>query len=60
MPENGKHYFGIDMDRVERAVERLMEDPGCLERVASGGRQWAQTYYSPVAAARRFLALVTA
>jgi hypothetical protein len=56
MPENGRHYFGVDLDRPEPVLERIAEDPGSLERVAAAGRTWALTHYSPPAMARRFLA----
>ena len=58
MPEKGKHYLGIDLSHVSRFIERLAEDIGSLECVARGGHEWAMTYYSPIATAKRFLSLV--
>jgi hypothetical protein len=55
MPENWKHYIGVDFDRVEETVERIQADPGCLERIAAAGHAWAMEHYSPKAMARRFL-----
>ena len=55
MPENWKHYIGINLDRVDGAIERLEADPGILERVARAGRDWALENYSPKKMAARFL-----
>lgn len=55
MPENWKHYIGIDLDRVDDTIDRLIDDPGMLERVATAGRAWALANYSPRAMAIRFL-----
>lgn len=60
MPENGKHYFGVDLARPRRTVEQLLEDPAALGRVAAAGREWALEHYSPKAMASRFLRLVAA
>lgn len=57
MPVNGTDYLGVDLDRVSPFVDRLIEEPGLLEKVAAQGRAWAQTHYSPAAVARRFLAM---
>lgn len=56
MPVNWEHYIGIDFDRVDESVDRIVADPGILERVAAGGQQWAGTNYSPKALAERLLA----
>jgi hypothetical protein len=58
VPENGRHYFGIDLDNVDSVVERLIDDPGSIERIGRAGREWAMRYYSPVATARRLLLLL--
>ena len=55
MPVNWEHYIGIDFDRVDEAVDRIIADPGILERVAAAGQQWACTHYSPKALAERVL-----
>jgi len=55
MPENWKHYIGVDFARVDAVIERLLAEPEALERIASAGRAWALEHYSPVAQARRFL-----
>jgi len=58
MPENGKHYLGVEFARVDEFVGRLRDDPALLERVANAGKQWARLHYSPKAAAQRFLEMV--
>lgn len=58
MPENGRHYFGVDLDHPERILEGIAADPAGLERVAAAGRAWALEHYSPPAMARRFLSEV--
>jgi hypothetical protein len=55
MPENWKHYIGIDFARVGEAIERIRTDPGCLERIANEGRRWALENYAPRRMAERFL-----
>lgn len=56
MPENGRHYFGVNLDAPRPLVDRIAADPSAIERVAAEGRRWALANYSPVAMARRFLA----
>jgi len=58
MPENWKHYIGVDLAKPQRAIERLRDDRGLLERVARQGRAWALENYSPKAMAERFLSHV--
>jgi hypothetical protein len=55
MPENWRHYIGIDLDNVQAAIDRIADDPGILERIALEGRIWAIENYSPVPTALRFL-----
>jgi hypothetical protein len=55
MPENWKHYIGVDFRRPLDAVDRIEGDPGLLERVARDGRVWALENYSPRAMAERML-----
>lgn len=58
MPENWKHYIGVDLRRPDKTIERLLDDSGALERVGAGGRQWAMEHYSPRAMAARLLGMV--
>ena len=55
MPVNWTHYVGIDLDRVEPVIERLIDDPGCLARIAAAGREWALSHYAPARMAERLL-----
>jgi hypothetical protein len=59
MPENWKHYIGIDLDRVGAAVGRILDEPECLERIAAAGREWALEHYSPRALASRLMGLAS-
>ena len=58
MPENWTHYVGVDFDQPAKALERLRDDTGLLERVARQGRQWALANYSPKAMAQRFVSML--
>lgn len=55
MPENGRHYIGVNLAAPKSAIEQIIDDPGCLERIATEGRAWALAHYGPAAMARRFL-----
>ncbi|MCV3213012.1 glycosyltransferase, partial [Plectonema radiosum NIES-515] len=55
MPENWRHYIGIDLDNVQEAVDRIANDPEIIERIATQGRLWALEHYSPGPTALRFL-----
>ena len=57
MPQNWKHYLGVDFNRIDDFVERLRAEPNLLESVGNAGNQWAVTHYSPKEVARRFLGL---
>lgn len=57
MPVSGVHYLALDFDRIDHFVDRLVDEPNSLECIAAKGRRWAEDYYSPVAAAKRFLAM---
>jgi hypothetical protein len=55
MPENWKHYLGVNLDRVGQFVARLRDDPSAFARVSRLGHEWALKHYSPAAAAARLL-----
>ena len=59
MPENWKHYIGIDLYNMQATVDRLVEEPQILERISIAGREWAIENYSPVPTALRFLEIVS-
>lgn len=55
MPENQRHYLGVDFNHLDDTIDLLHSDPGCLQRIAKAGRAWALEHYSPKAVAARFL-----
>ena len=55
MPENWRHYIGVDLANPAPVAARIADDPGCLERIAANGRVWALAHYSPAPMAARFL-----
>lgn len=59
MPENWKHYIGINLDNVEEDIERLRDEPECLEKVAAEGHIWAIENYRPRKAAERLLSYLS-
>ena len=59
MPENWKHYVGVDLNNIPQAVDRLVSEPGILNEISREGRSWAIEHYSPVSTAMRFLEVVS-
>ena len=55
MPENWKHYIGVNLDHPDKALERLRDEPELLKKVAQQGQKWALANYSPRRMAGRFL-----
>ncbi|MEI6329457.1 MAG: glycosyltransferase family 1 protein [Pseudanabaena sp.] len=55
MPENWKHYIGIDLDDIDGSVNRISQNLDRLPEISAVGRAWALENYSPVAIAKRFL-----
>jgi hypothetical protein len=55
MPENWRHYVGVDFRDIDSAVRRLKASPALLEDISEQGREWAIEHYSPRAVAERFL-----
>jgi len=60
MPENWKHYIGVDLARPHEALDRMRDDHGLLERVATEGQKWALGHYSPRKMAERLLSYARA
>jgi len=58
MPENGEHYIGLRLNRIQRQVDEVLSDPTRMETIAAAGRAWAIEHYSPTAMAKRFLQIV--
>ncbi len=57
MPENWKHYIGIDLNNVDSCLTRISR--ALLEDIAGQGREWMLEHYSPGAVAERFLGICT-
>jgi hypothetical protein len=55
MPENWRHYIGIDLDNIPETINRIQSEPEILEKVSIAGRHWALENYNPVATTLRFL-----
>ncbi len=58
MPENWKHYIGIDLENLGEAVDLISQNPHLLENISNQGRTWAIENYSPEPTAVRFLKIV--
>jgi hypothetical protein len=58
MPENWRHYIGVDLDNVQATIDRITENPEILEYIPQEGRRWAIKNYSPLPTALRFLEIV--
>lgn len=58
MPENWRHYIGIDLNHWQDAIDRITADPNLLESISIAGRKWAIEHYSPIPTALRFLETV--
>jgi len=59
MPENWKHYIGLNLEDVKGDIERLIDERDKIPEIAENGRLWALAHYSPLATAKRFLGYVT-
>jgi hypothetical protein len=59
MPENWRHYIGVDLDNIPATVDRIAAQPEILKNISQEGRLWALKYYSPSSTALRFLAQIT-
>jgi len=55
MPENWKHYIGLNLEDIKSDVERLADEQNRIPEISQNGREWAFNYYSPKAVAERFL-----
>ncbi|MGF1491528.1 MAG: hypothetical protein ACFBSC_03555 [Microcoleaceae cyanobacterium] len=55
MPENWKHYIGIDLDNIQDTINRIADQPEILAKISAEGRQWAIDNYGPTPTALRFL-----
>ncbi len=59
MPENRKHYIGIDINNIKEDIAFLLDSTDkTLSSVAIEGRKWALSFYSPPSLARMFLQIL--
>jgi hypothetical protein len=58
MPQNWRHYIGVDLENLQDTVNRIESDPGLLGMISSAGREWALQHYSPRPTAQRFLSML--
>lgn len=54
MPENGKHYLGVDLRHPQPAIDILLK-PALMHQIGAQGRTWALQHYNPQAQATRLL-----
>lgn len=59
MPQNWKHYVGVDLADPKATVERLQDEPELMAQIAAEGQRWALEHYSPTATACYFLDTLT-
>ncbi|MEL6909105.1 MAG: glycosyltransferase family 1 protein [Cyanobacteria bacterium J06648_1] len=59
MPENWKHYVGIDLDNIAESIARIAAQPELLKSISATGRDWAIKHYAPQPTAIRFLETVS-
>ncbi|MFN8395938.1 MAG: hypothetical protein U0176_14975 [Bacteroidia bacterium] len=57
MPENYKHYLGVDLKHPEEALA-VLNDPARMKEIGEQGYEWALKHYSPKAIAERLLKYV--
>ena len=60
MPENGRHYIGVDLDNIEQTLTMIEDQPSWLETVGAEGQKWVLNHYAPKQTAARFLEKVKA
>lgn len=58
MPENWRHYVGIDLDNIKNSIDTIASQPEILQHIAAEGRAWAIENYAPLATSVRFLETV--
>jgi hypothetical protein len=57
MPQNGKHYVGIDIKNLSSLQEFIINE-NRLEEIAANGREFAISNYSPEKIAERLLGMI--
>ncbi|MCX6715592.1 MAG: glycosyltransferase family 1 protein [Candidatus Taylorbacteria bacterium] len=59
MPENWKHYVGIDLDDIDGSIIAIKNNLHKFPEIARSGREWVLSNYSPVSVAERFMKIVS-
>lgn len=54
MPENGKHYLGVDLKNPSPSL-KLIQNKDAMQSIGEQGHAWAIAHYSPKAQAERLL-----
>ncbi|HHG86194.1 MAG TPA: hypothetical protein ENJ82_15700 [Bacteroidetes bacterium] len=54
MPENGKHYLGVDLKNPGPSL-KLLQNADALAEIGGFGHEWALQHYAPKAQAKRLL-----
>lgn len=55
MPENWKHYIGLDLENRDQTIRNIRDNLERFPEIAAAGRTWALENYAPVPTAVRFL-----
>jgi hypothetical protein len=58
MPENWRHYIGVDLDDLDGSIDKFVQNFDRLSEISQAGREWSLEHYSPKAIAQRFLQIV--
>lgn len=58
MPENFRHYIGIDFNNLEKSFQMIKNKTELLPYISKEGKKWALQFYSPKAVAKRFIQYV--
>ncbi len=58
MPENWKHYVGIDLDDINGSIDAIKTNMHRFSEISKAGREWALKNYHPKLVAQRFLWIV--
>jgi hypothetical protein len=58
MPENWKHYIGVDLGDIEGSIAKIRANLPHFAEIARAGREWALANYSPKVVAERFMGLI--
>jgi hypothetical protein len=54
MPENYRHYLGVDLHHPDKAMD-ILQAPDHMREIGLAGKEWALTHYAPRPQAQRLL-----